>query len=93
MIVEMTAQALEDDCPTFVALTCGELSKAKALLKNRYFRVEEAEDGFLRVYDAKTPEEIVTYLYENGVTVSEIKTDKIGLEEYYVNLMEKKGAR
>ncbi|MBQ8352481.1 MAG: ATP-binding cassette domain-containing protein [Clostridia bacterium] len=93
MIVEMTAQALEDDCPTFVALTCGELSKAKALLKNRYFRVEEAEDGFLRVYDAKTPEEIVTYLYENGVTVSEIKTDKIGLEEYYVDLMEKKGAR
>lgn len=93
MIVEMTAQALEDDCPTFVALTCGELSKAKALLKNRYFRVEEAEDGFLRVYDAKTPEEIVTYLYENGVTISEIKRDKIGLEEYYVNLMEKKGAR
>jgi len=29
----------------------------------------------------------VTYLYENGICVTEIKTDKIGLEEYYIDLM------
>ena len=27
------------------------------------------------------------YLYENGITVTEIMTDKIGLEEYYIDLM------
>jgi len=31
------------------------------------------------------------YLYKNGICVSEIKTDKIGLEEYYIDLM--KGGR
>ena len=40
--------------------------------------------------DAKTPEEIVLFLYENNILVNEIKTDKIGLEEYYINLMENK---
>ena len=43
--------------------------------------------GYIRVYDLTTPEEIVTYLYENGICVTEIKTDKIGLEEYYIDLM------
>ena len=49
--------------------------------------MEEDEAGYLRVYDAETPEEIVTYLYENGILIHEIKTDKIGLEEYYIDLM------
>ena len=33
----------------------------------------------------------VKYLFENGVIVTELKTDKIGLEEYYINLMERGG--
>ena len=45
------------------------------------------------MYDATTPEDIVTYLYENEILVSEIKTDKIGLEEYYIDLMNEKGGR
>ena len=34
----------------------------------------------------------VTYLpvYENGIVITEIGTDKIGLEEYYIDLMEGK---
>ena len=39
------------------------------------------------MYDAVSPEEIVTYLYESDILVSEIKTAKIGLEEYYIDLM------
>ena len=30
---------------------------------------------------------IGVYLYDNNVIVNELKTDKIGLEEYYINLM------
>ncbi len=87
MIKEMTAEELEASCPTYVALQTGDMDKTKALLRREYFRVEEDESGYLRVYDAQSPEEIVTYLYKNGILVREIKTAKIGLEEYYINLM------
>ena len=89
MIQETTAEALEANCRTYVALQTKEQEQAKALLSRRYTRVTE-ENGYLRVYDAVTPEEIVTYLYENGILIGEIKTDKISLEEYYIDLMDNK---
>lgn len=87
MIREMTAQELDASCRTYVALQAGDMNRAKMLLGCKYSRVEEDEAGCLRVYDLTTPEEIVTYLYDNGICVTEIKTDKIGLEEYYIDLM------
>lgn len=93
MIKEMTAGELDADCRTYVALRTREMSRTKALLTCKYSRVEEDESDYIRVYDAKAPEEIVTYLYENGILVSEIKTDKIGLEEYYIDLMNEKEGR
>ena len=87
MIREMTADELDASCRTYVALQTGEMNRSKMLLGCKYSRVEEDEAGFIRVYDMTTPEEIVTYLYENGICVTEIKTDKIGLEEYYIDLM------
>ena len=91
MIREMTAAELEDSCRTYVALQTEEMNRSKMLLGCKYSRVEEDEAGYIRVYDLTTPEEIVTYLYENGICVTEIQTDKIGLEEYYIDLM-KEGA-
>lgn len=93
MIKEMTAAELDADCRTYTALQSREMSRTKALLSCRYSRVEEDESGFIRVYDLVRPEEIVIYLHENGITVSEIKTDKIGLEEYYLDLMGSKEGR
>ena len=87
MICEMTAQELDESCRTYVALQTDEMNRSKMLLSCKYSRVEEDEAGYLRVYDLTTPEEIVTYLYENDICVTEIKTDKIGLEEYYIDLM------
>ena len=87
MLCEMTAEELEASCRTYVALQAKDKNRAKNLLGCRYSRVEEDEAGFLRVYDAVAPEAVVTYLYENGVTVSEVRTAKIGLEEYYIDLM------
>jgi ABC-type multidrug transport system ATPase subunit len=93
IIKEMTAEELDAGCRTYVALQTGEMNRTKALLVCRYSRVEEDESGYIRVYDAEEPEEIVAYLYENGILVSEIKTDKIGLEEYYIDLMNEKEGR
>lgn len=87
MIRETTADELDASCRTYVALRAGDMSRSKMLLGCKYSRVEEDEAGYVRVYDITTPEEIVTYLYENGICVTEIKTDKIGLEEYYIDLM------
>ena len=87
MIKEMTAEELEASCPTYTALQTGEMNRTKALLSCKYSRVEEDESGYIRVYDQAKPEDVVNYLYENGILVSEIKTAKIGLEEYYIDLM------
>lgn len=86
MIKEMTAEELGADCRTYVALQTKDMGRTKTVLANRYSRVTE-ENDYLRVYDGVKAEEIVTYLYENGILVTEIKTDKIGLEEYYIDLM------
>ncbi|MGN0386804.1 MAG: ATP-binding cassette domain-containing protein [Lachnospiraceae bacterium] len=93
MIKEMTAEELEAGCRTYVALQTKEMSRTKALLACKFSRVEEDESEYIRVYDAESPEEIVTYLYANNILVSEIKTAKIGLEEYYIDLMNEKGGR
>ena len=87
MIKEMTAAELEADCPTFVALKVSDMNLTKKLLENKYSRVELDEAEYIRVYDNVKAEEVVTYLYNNNVLVSEIKTAKIGLEEYYIDLM------
>lgn len=92
MIREMTAQELEADCPTYVALQTQDMERARALLTYQYPRVTE-ENGYIRVYDAPVPEAIVNFLYENGILVSEVKTAKISLEEYYTNLMEKEAGK
>ena len=94
MIVEMTAEELEMNCPTFVAIECKDLQKAKEILNKKYTKVlQDEQKEALRVYDAKNPEEVVKYLYENNIIVNELKTDKIGLEEYYINLMANKEVR
>lgn len=87
MLKEMTAEELEADCPTYTALQTQEMNRAKALLSCKYSHVEEDEAAYIRVYDSVSPEEIVSCLYENGMIVSEIQTAKIGLEEYYIDLM------
>lgn len=87
MLCEMTAEELEASSRTYTALKAKDMNAAKDLLSSKYSRVEEDEAGYLRVYDMVAPEEIVTYLYEKEILISEIKKDKIGLEEYYIDLM------
>ena len=93
MIAEMTAGELEASCRTYTAITAGDMQRTKKLLESKYSRVEQDEVGYLRIYDAVRPEMIVRYLYDNGVVVSEIRQDKIGLEEYYMDLLKGGEAR
>lgn len=93
MIAEMTAEELNRNCPTYVAIKANDMKKAKEILNNNYKNISQDEQKeYLRVYDAENAEDVVKKLYDSGVIVNEVLTDKISLEEYYINLMEK-GAR
>lgn len=92
MLVEMTSQELDSSCPTFVALRVKDMSRAKALLQEEYSNVSiDQENDYIRVYDDVKAEDIVSFLYSKGLVVTELKEDKIGLEEYYINLMSGEG--
>ena len=87
MIAEMSAQELDNSCRTFVALKAKDMDRARTFLERRYVHVT-LENEYIRVYDHVKAEEIVSCLYDEGdIAVTEIKTDKIGLEEYYIDLM------
>ena len=87
MLCEMTADELEASCRTYTALQAKDMSRAKNVLGSKFSRVQEDEAGYLRVYDEVRTKDVVKHLYDNGIVVTEIKTDKIGLEEYYIDLM------
>ncbi len=87
MIAEMTAEELNANCRTYVALKAKDMTTAKGL-ERKYARVETDEEDYIRIYDAVKAEDVVDYLYnELHIAVTEIKTSKIGLEEYYIDLM------
>lgn len=89
MIQEISAKDMENRCRVFISLKTSDMVGAINVLKIKFDKVKE-EEGYLRVYDVDNTEMIVEYLIKNGHIVSEIKKNKIGLEEYYVELMSKK---
>lgn len=93
MVKEMTARDLEASCRTYIALKTSDPANTKRLLQNRYTRIEKDESGYLRIYDIVPSQEVVRFLYENGIAVSEVKSAKIHLEEYYIDLMQEKEDR
>lgn len=88
MIREMTAEELDRSCRTYVRVRVRDTDYAVKVLRDRFDRVERDEEGFIRIYDICVPAEaVVVYLYGKRITVSEVSTEKIGLEEYYIDLM------
>ncbi len=89
MIVELSAEELENRAQVFVSLKTGDMQGALAVLKEKFQDVRLVEDH-IRVYDVDSVESIVEHLLKNGHSISQIKKNKIGLEEYYIELMSKK---
>ena len=91
-VCELSAEEMDSRAQVFTSLKTAQMQKAWFLLTKKYADVR-MEDGYIRVYDIDDVEEIVSYLMENGHIVSEIKKNKIGLEEYYIELMSGQGGR
>lgn len=91
MIQEISAKDMENRARVFVSLKTKDMKGAKIILQQKYDDVREEEE-YIRIYDVDDTEAIVDYLYKNGHVVNEIGKNKIGLEEYYIELMSKKEA-
>ena len=92
MIMELSAEEMDSRAQVFVSLKTKDMQGAWAVLKAKFGTVRE-EDGYLRVYDVDDTAAIVDYLMKNGHVVSEIQKNKIGLEEYYIELMSRPADR
>lgn len=91
MIMELSAREMDSRAQVFVSLKTKDMQGAKRLLASKFADVRE-EGEFIRVYDAQDPAAIVDLLMRNGHVVREIQKNKIGLEEYYIELMSQKEA-
>ncbi len=89
MVQELSAAEMDSRSQVFVTLKTRDLGGALHLLQKKYADVRTEEDT-LRVYDVEDAESIVEYLIQNGHVVREITKNKIGLEEYYIELMSQK---
>ena len=89
MVMELTAAEMDSRAQVFTTLKTRDMTGALSVLLSKYADVRK-EDGVLRIYDVDNTAEIVGFLMENGHVVSEIKKNKIGLEEYYIELMSKR---
>ncbi len=89
MVQELTAKEMESRARVFVSVKVKDMPKAKDLLQKQFLNVKCEEDD-LRIYDVEDTERIVKYLLDNQQSIREIKKNKIGLEEYYIELMSQK---
>lgn len=90
MIMEISSEEMDSRCRVFISLKTKDMDQALDILKKKFNKVKE-ENGYLKVYDVDEVELIVDYLMKNGHVVSEIVKNKIGLEEYYIEIMSDKG--
>lgn len=91
MIQELSVAEMDARARVFVSLKTKDMFGAKALLEKKFINVR-IEEEYLRVYDEHDTTSIVKTLLENGQAVLEVQKHKVGLEEYYIELMTKKEA-
>ena len=91
MIQELSAAEMDARSRVVVSVKTDNMVGAVVELTRRFGNAR-IEDGYIRVYDVDDTERIAECLLQSGHTVSEIVKNKVGLEEYYVELMSKKEA-
>lgn len=92
MVQELSAKDMESRARVFVSFKATDKKTALNLLSKKYSNVRE-EQEYVRVYDEEDVDGIVKYLLENDIVPREIKQNKVGLEEYYIELMSNKEAK
>ena len=86
LVAELSAAELEGRSRVFVSVKTRDMQSAHSALRSKYQNVR-LEGEYVRVYDVNEPEEIVDFLLRGGHALCEVKKNRVGLEEYYVELM------
>ena len=89
LIMELSAKDMDERAKTFISLKTADTESALSALRAEFSEVRD-EDGYIRVYDIDDTASVVDCLMRSGNVPSEIKKNKIGLEEYYIELMSRK---
>ena len=89
MILEMSAKDMDNRSRVFTTIKTKDLNKAYEVLKEKFESVK-LKENYIKVYDEEEVEVIVEHLFKNNIVVSEVKKNKIGLEEYYIEVMSNK---
>lgn len=89
IIMELSAEEMDARSQVFVTLKTKDTEGAAKVLSEKYADVR-SEDGVIRIFDVDDIAAIVDHLMKNGHVPSEIRKNKVGLEEYYIELMSKK---
>lgn len=92
MLKELSAAELENRAQNFVTVKTPDANSAARVLSTR-FRDVRVQGDALQVYDVENTEEVVALLLKNGHPVSGVGKNRVGLEEYYIELMSKKEER
>ena len=89
IIMEISAEEMDNRSTVFTQIKVKDMDNAYDLLQKKFDTVKK-EAEYIRVYDVDNTEDIVKYLLDNNQSIIEVKKNKIGLEEYYIELMSKK---
>ena len=89
MVMELSAAEMDSRAQVFTTLKTKDTEGAAKALSEQYADVRVEGDS-IRILDVGDTAAIVDYLMTRGHVVSEIRKNKIGLEEYYIELMSKK---
>ena len=87
MIQEISAKEMEARNRTFIEVETNNNKDVYSLLKKHFNDVRL--DNNLKIFDEDDTEKVMNILLSNHFEVSKIIQNKIGLEEYYIELMSK----
>ncbi len=90
MIKEISAAEMDGRSRAYVSVKTRDIEGAARLLAGRF--KTEYDGEYLNVYGVDDASYISTCLLQNGHFISEIRQDKVGLEQYYIDLMSGKEA-
>ncbi len=90
MIKEISAAEMDGISKVYTSLKVRDPEGAARLLAGRFKTENDGE--YLNVYGVDDASALSAYLLQNGHFISEIRHNKVGLEEYYVDLMSGKEA-
>lgn len=90
LIREINATEMENECRSFVFVNTNNNSEAIRVLSRKYREIEHHEKG-IRVYDETESSNVASLLFTNNISVNSINYENIGLDEYYLQVMSKKG--